>query len=204
MGRGLIDVGTRQAFNRPMNARGITTSELMVTLAIAGILAGTALPAMTRFHQQQQSTVVLNQLIGAVQFTRHAAITHRAPVTLCPSADAAYCAARDHWHEGAIAFVDENANGRRDPGERLLRVFGPLPSGTRVYWRSFRNRSYLQMMPTGMTNWQNGSFLYCPADGDARHARSLIVNAQGRVRTARDLTGDGIANDAAGQPLACP
>jgi len=79
-----------------------------------------------------------------------------------------------------------------------------LPDGARVYWRSFRNRSYLQINATGLTNWQNGHLLYCPANGDVHFARAVIINAQGRVRNAADSNGDGIVEDANGDPLVCP
>jgi len=32
----------------------------------------------------------------------------------------------------------------------------------------------------------------------------IILNAQGRVRVARDVDGDGIVEDAAGRPVSCP
>jgi type IV fimbrial biogenesis protein FimT len=177
--------------------QGTTTTELLIALAVAGVLGSIAAPSMRHFHQQQQSVAAVNQMIVAVQFARHAAVAHRTTVTLCPSFDLENCAARDQWHAGAIVFTDANGNGHRDPGDVVLRGFGPLPGDGRIYWRSFRNRTYLQMTPTGLTNWQNGNFLYCPANGDPTLARGVIVNAQGRVRTARD-------RDASGRPLACP
>jgi hypothetical protein len=59
-------------------------------------------------------------------------------------------------------------------------------------------------MPRGYTHWQNGSFLYCPADNDVTHARMAIVNAQGRTRRAEDRDHDGVIEDAAGRPVVCP
>jgi type IV fimbrial biogenesis protein FimT len=186
--------------------RGTSLTELIAVLAVGLVVAGLALPSMAQLHQRHRTTSAMNQLIGAVQFARHSAVTHRSVVTLCPSGDGVDCAGRDEWHLGAIVFLDGDANGRRDAGDLLLRVFPALPAGARVYWRSFRNRSYLQMMPNGFTHWQNGNFLYCPQGAllDPTLARSIIVNAQGRVRVAHDQSGDGIAQDAQGRPLACP
>jgi type IV fimbrial biogenesis protein FimT len=183
---------------------GVTIVELIAVLAIAAVLAGLAFPSMTRVHQQHQSAAVLNQLIAAINLTRHSAVTLRTSVTLCPSDGGIQCAGRDQWHRGAIVFTDGNRNGWRDEDEALIRAFAPLPAGARVYWRSFGNRNYLQMMPTGFTNWQNGNFLYCPSGNDSKLARSVIVNAQGRARVAHDANGDGTAQDAQGRPLTCP
>jgi type IV fimbrial biogenesis protein FimT len=182
---------------------GVTIVELLVALAVAGVLLGLALPNFRDFAERSRSAAVLNQLIGAVQTARHAAITLRTAVTLCPGT-AIGCGPRDSWHDGALVFADRNANGRIDGGEEILRSFPPLPAGTRVYWRSFRNRSYLQINATGLTNWQNGHLLYCPANRNVHFARAVIINAQGRVRSAPDTNRDNIAEDANGDPLVCP
>jgi type IV fimbrial biogenesis protein FimT len=177
---------------------------LLVSLAILAGLASLAGPGMIRLVQQERSSAALNQLLGAVHLARSSAITRGAIVTLCPSANGETCAGRNQWHEGAIVFSDEDRDGRRDADDALLRVLPGFADSSRVYWRSFRNKSYLQINGRGMTNWQNGHFLYCPANRDPRLARQLILNAQARVRKAPDRDGDGIAEDANGDPLECP
>ena len=183
---------------------GFSLAELLVSLAILAALASLAGPGMVRLVQQQRSTTALNQLLGAVHLARSSAITRGGIVTLCPSANGQTCTGRNRWHEGAIVFSDEDRDGRRDTDDALLRALPGFPDASRVYWRSFRNKSYLQLDSRGMTNWQNGHFLYCPANGDPRLARQLILNAQARVRKAPDRDGDGIAEDATGDPLECP
>jgi type IV fimbrial biogenesis protein FimT len=183
---------------------GVTIIELLLAMAIAGILLGLAIPNFRDFVERNRSAAILNQLIGALQTTRHAAITLHTQVTLCPGTPSTGCGARDSWQDGALVFADHNANGRVDAGEEILRSLPALPEGTRVYWRSFRNRSYLQINATGLTNWQNGHLLYCPANGDVHFARAVIINAQGRVRNATDSNRDGIVEDANGDPVVCP
>ncbi len=177
---------------------------MLVALALVSVMTGMALPAFQGFVQQNRATAALNQLLGALQSARHAAITLRTPVTLCPSAVATECGARDTWHLGTLMFADGNANGRRDANEQVLRWLPGVSERARIYWRSFRNRSYLQIRPSGMTDWQNGNLLYCPPDGDPRYAREVILNAQARPRNAPDTDRDGIAEDADGLPLRCP
>lgn len=183
---------------------GLTLIEILASLAIVAAVLSLAAPALTRLVGTQRSSAALNGLLGAVQLARSAAVTRGAVVTLCGSADGASCAGRDQWHEGAIVFVDEDQDGERDAGDTLLVARPPFENGARVYWRSFRNKRYLQFDATGMTNWQNGHFLYCPAGNDPRLARQVILNAQGRARTAPDTDGDGVAEDASGRPLVCP
>jgi type IV fimbrial biogenesis protein FimT len=185
-----------------MQAHGFTLSELLVTLAIAAAAMTLAAPAFDDLLAAQRATAAQNQIAGAIATARTESILQHQAVTLCPGHDRA-CLGRDQWHHGALVFVDADRNGRIDPGERVVMALPPLRSGERLYWRSFRNRSFLQFLPHGYTAWQNGSFLYCPGNGRARHARLVIVNAQGRVRLARDTDGDGIAEDADGNPLRC-
>jgi type IV fimbrial biogenesis protein FimT len=187
-----------------MDARGLSIVELLIALAIVAMLTAAALPAMYRYAAAQDSTAAINQLTGAVQFSRSAAITSRRTVTLCPSANGVDCAKRDDWHLGAIAFTDQNQNGIADPEDVVMAAFPPLPSGSRAFWRSFRNKSYLSFTPSGLTSWQNGHFRFCPRDPDPRLIREIVVNPQGRVRRAPDKNHDGIVEDTSGRPVTCP
>jgi len=186
-----------------MAARGFTLIELLVTVAVAAILLGMASTTFRELVERQRGAAAMNQLIGGIATARAEAITFRGTVTLCPGR-AGRCLGRNQWHAGALIFRDDDGNGRIDDADRVVTALPTLGDGQRIYWRSFRSRSYLQFFPRGFTAWQNGSFLYCPPDDDARLARMAIVNAQGRVRTARDTDGDGVVEDASGDPVACP
>lgn len=192
-------------------AAGLTLVELLTTLAVAGILVTTASGGAAHLVDQHRASTAVNQMLGAIRFARHAAVAHRSCTTLCPADSAREypsheqsCGQRNTWHNGALVFLDENANGRFDGSDVLLRRLPPLGKGDRLYWRSFRNRSYLMIRPSGLTDWQNGNFLYCPQGGDSRFARQIVINAQARVRHARDSDGDGIVEDARGRPVRCP
>lgn len=182
--------------------RGLTLIELIVTLAVLAVLAGFALPAMLSLVQDARATAVINQLVGQVRFARSAALTAHRRVTLCPGRGGR-CGRRNTWHDGTIAFIDVNRNGRVDSGERVLREFPGFIDGTVVTWRAFGNRSSLTIRANGLTAWQNGSFRYCPPNGDVRYARQAIINAQARVRHARDQDGDGVREDPQGRALTC-
>jgi type IV fimbrial biogenesis protein FimT len=184
--------------------RGITVLELLVGLAVASVLSSLAIPAMREFVAAQRSTAAINQLIGAVQFARSAAVTASSTVVLCPSADGERCGARDTWQTGAIAFLDADRDGGRDAAEVVLRGFPSLPRRSRVFWRSFRNRGYLSFTGIGYTAWQNGHFRYCPREPDPRLIREVVVNPQGRVRRAPDRDRDGVVEDTSGRPATCP
>jgi len=185
---------------------GFTLIELLTSLTVAGLLLGFAFPSFNDLRQQQDSTAAVNQLIGSVQFARSAAITLHRTVTLCPRSkrNPYVCGKRNQWHLGALAFLDQNSSGKVDGDETLLKRFPALKKGSITYWRSFRNKTYLQINSRGLTNWQNGNILYCPPGDNTRFARQLIINVTGRVRLARDRDGDGIVENARGKPVHCP
>ncbi len=185
-------------------ARGISLTELLVTLGVAATLGSFAVTSWTQSVTQSRSTAAINQLIGAVAATRNAAVTRRTVATLCPSADATVCGPRDAWHRGAMIFADRDRNGSRSANEAVIAMLPGLREGVVAYWRSFRNRPSLSFAPTGLTLWQSGHFLLCPASEDARLYRQVIINHAGRARLARDRNGDGVAEDASGNPLRCP
>ncbi len=175
--------------------------ELLIVLAIAAVLGAAALPGFKTLQAGSRARTSVNQLIAQVQFARQAAVTLRRTVTLCPSVDGRHCGGA--WQAGALAFADDNSNGRRDANEAVVKRFAALPAGSRVAWRAFGNRNYLRFRATGMTGWQNGHFQYCPADGNPRHARQVIINVAGRARLAPDRDGDGIVEDARGRAVDC-
>lgn len=190
----------------PNRHRAFTLVELLVALLIAALLLRLALPGFASFVERERSVAALNALLGAVNLARASAITLNRPIVLCPSvatADDSDCGARNSWHQGAMVFADDNGNGRRDAAEDLIRRIPGWQSDARVAWRSFRNRSYLRFRANGFTDWQNGSFTWCPADGDLTLAIQVVLNAAGRARTARDSDGDGIAEDSRGRQLRC-
>ncbi len=185
-----------------MRVCGLTLVELLVTLLIASLLLGLGVPSTWRFVQQQRSTAALQQVLGGLAFARNSALTRNTTVTLCP-AQGPRCGSRDTWHNGSLVFQDRNANGLVDPNDDVLRHLSGWQHGGRLSWRAFRSRPYLQFTHRGFTNWQNGSFVYCPPTNDLRLARRVVLNAAGRAYRAYDRNGDGIDEGSRGRPLPC-
>lgn len=179
-----------------------------MTLAVVLVLFAYAVPTFDRLIHQERQTAALNRLLGAVQFARSAALSHRDSIVLCPAdtraaLETVECAARDQWHLGALIFLDRNGDGQRSRREAALRRIAGWPGSARVRWRSFRNRSYLRFRSRGTTDWQNGSFTWCPNE-DAQDPQQVVLNLAGRARVARDKDGDGVPEDSRGDPIRCP
>lgn len=186
---------------------GLTLLELLVTLVILGIVFKLTAPSMGHLVAQYRSSLTLNQLIGGIAFARSSAITLGVATTWCPVAPghngSINCGARDSWDQGSIIFQDHNKNGRFDTDDTLLRRLPGWRHDGSVAWRAFRARGYLQFTRAGFTNWQNGSFIYCPGDQNLRYARRLVLNQAGRTYRAHDKNGDGVDEGSRGRQLQC-
>jgi len=182
--------------------KGLSLVEVLVTLTLLGILLSIALPDLATLVQSTRGEVRMKSLTSHIALARSTAVARKQRVTFCPSADQRQCGGR--WAQGSLLFTDENGDRRLNAKDVVLRVSGPLPEGESLTWRAFQNRAYLQVEPSGFLRYQSGNFTWCPASGDARQARQLIVNATGRTRMALDGDGDGIAEDSRGEPLRCP
>jgi type IV fimbrial biogenesis protein FimT len=187
---------------------GFSLVEVLVALAVASVLMGLAVPSMRKLIEQERSTAAINAMIGTVELARSSAIDFNARVIVCPLAAAqdtapARCGGHGDWANGWITFVDRDRNAAFGIGDDPLRETPALAMGSRLTWRSFRNRPYLAFEASGLTAWQNGSFLYCPASADPHDARQIVLNPQGRVRQLTDRDGDGIVEDTSGRPVRC-
>lgn len=113
-----------------MNRRtqsGFTLIELMVTLVVAAILLGVAVPAFFGFIERNSRVAATNEYFSGLQFTRSEAIKRNSAVSICPSSDAATCSG-SNWESGFIVYnnpnLDTTVNG--ESGETVLRSFAGL------------------------------------------------------------------------------
>lgn len=181
-----------------MRCKGFTMMELLVTLAIAALLLGFALPGWTALMKKSQVSESVRQLTQAIQLARNSALARHRMVTICPSADGQRCSG--NWGGGLLVFTGDDLDVSE---EERLGVF-PATTANRVEWRAFRRSSTLQFQASGATYAHNGSFVVCPPDRDVRYARAIVLNKIGRPRIAEDLNGDGVVDISAGNPVSCP
>ncbi|MCV6605340.1 MAG: GspH/FimT family pseudopilin [Porticoccaceae bacterium] len=183
------------------NNRGFTLIELMISLAILAILLAAAVPAMLDFLERNQSRAIISEVRNLVALARENAVHHGCHTIMCPSDDRAQCSR--NTDAPVIVFSDCNKNREIDGDDQLYRVMQPLPENSRLVWSFSAGRRYVQMTPQGHTNSTFGSLIYCPASGEEKHARLLIISRTGRARYGKDTDGDEIPNRSSGDNVGC-
>lgn len=174
---------------------GFTILELMVVVAIAGVLAAIAIPAMGNFLRNSRITSAANDVMAGFHFARSEAIKRRIPVTLCTSANSLAanptCAASDLL-TGWIAFVDINRNGQVEVGEQVLMQHEAM--NAQVTAQSALNPFAVTYLQNGLAwNANAAQLVLCddrgntPSGGELSAARGILVSVTGRAGVTRNL-----------------
>ncbi|MEW6729372.1 MAG: GspH/FimT family pseudopilin [Pseudomonadota bacterium] len=175
---------------------GFTLIELMVTLAVLGILLGIAVPSFMSTMASARLTSAANELLAAIQHTRSEAIRRGVRVTLCKAGSAAnQCDtnAATSWGDGWMSFTDPTTQlpPQVDAASTILvRGGGQFAPDIRILGQSnAASALYVSFTPDGASKLMNGGFLagtirVCSTssslDNDHR-ARDIVINSTGRA-----------------------
>lgn len=97
---------------------GYSLLELLLTLAVLGLLMGMAVPASSVWQDRQQMHSLKTGLFHMTSKARYLAMTSQSRVTLCPLSEQGLC--QQSWSESISSFIDGNGNRRLDPGEEIV------------------------------------------------------------------------------------
>lgn len=169
---------------------GFTLLELMVVLAIAGVLFAVGIPAMGNFIRNSRITGAANDVMAALHFARSEAIKRRLPVTLCTSTDLATCA-NSAFLTGWVAFVDTNQSGQVDAGEVMLLQHEAM--NPQITARSSVAPFRVTYLLNGFALNPNAARLVLcdqrgnvATGGELSSARGILISVTGRAGVTRD------------------
>jgi len=110
-------------------SRAFTLVELLVALAVAGVLLGAAVPNVQAFVARQQVRVAAADLLASLHLARSAALGRGEIVVVAP------IDAGGAWRQGWTVFADRDGNGRPGAGEDVLFRHGAVADGLRIWSR---------------------------------------------------------------------
>ncbi|MBB2495411.1 GspH/FimT family pseudopilin [Aquipseudomonas ullengensis] len=155
---------------------GHSLAELLIGLSILAILLSTAAPALSGMIENNETTYAINQMTGAINHARSAAVFSHQTTVLC--AGETDCSRTTTWNDSLLIFHDINNNSRIDNGESALR-HEQLPDGYSWHWSSFRKLTQIIYEQNGTTQAANGTLTLCK---NGKPRRQIVISLSGRVR----------------------
>lgn len=167
---------------RAAHQRGFTATELLMALAVVGVLVTLAVPGFAALARSVGLSSAANELLLALHTARSAAVLRGSPVAVCLTADGQTCVALpDSAASGWLVFVPDGSAAVSRPavvGEVLARF-------------SLPNRLTVSASRPTVTFWPvtraaaTSTFDLCDLEGAGR---SIIVSQTGRPRVATEVT----------------
>jgi len=177
--------------SQPPRSRGFTLIELMMTLAIAGILVTMAVPSFSEVIKNNRLITQENDFVTTLNLARSEAIRRSDRITVCKSSNQVSCSGAGGWEQGWIVFNDVNDDGVViNPAANVLRVHDPLSSKVTLHgdanlvdYVSFVSSGATQKFAGGASATQPGVLIMCDDRGFVSQAKAIQISATGRVST---------------------
>jgi type IV fimbrial biogenesis protein FimT len=171
------------SFNRHMPAagkhlpriqRGFTVVELMMTIAVAAILLGIAVPSFNNAILGYKLSAYANNLAAGAFLARSEAIKRNATVTMCASSDGASCTGGG-WEQGWIVLAGTDVLQQHPAATNGFKLTGTVSS--------------IIFQPTGV-GATPGTITVCRATPEpGAQERLVAVSATGRPSISKTSVG---------------
>jgi type IV fimbrial biogenesis protein FimT len=173
---------------------GFTLIELVVTVAVLGIIVSIGAPSLRDFLVSNRLSADINNFIGLVNYARSEAITRNQNVIICPkTSGATTCSSSTNWNEFEIqAFVDVDADADFSNNDILLKTLPAIDaSGTQTVFQrptgtaNPGGAANITFSAVGYSRLRHNLQIYAVKTGDSayqiKYGRWLCVSQPGRV-----------------------
>lgn len=159
---------------------GFSLIELMVTVAVLGILVAVAAPSFQETISNNRITTETNGLLGDLSLARSEALKlgGTSVVTVCATTDGSSCAGANVWSAGRLVFLDRGSEGVVDAGDTILRS-SAASSGVTVGASGFSTAGRVSYRANGsVSSTSQGTFTVCKS---GYLGRVVTVGVTGRA-----------------------
>jgi type IV fimbrial biogenesis protein FimT len=165
----------------------------MITLVVAAILFGVAIPNLRVFIQNSRMTTQSNEVVGEFALARSEAIKRNKTVVVCrsanPTAATPVCGGAGGWETGWITFMDnapEDSLYSSASNDELIRQHGPLSSGTTVVASDATLANVIVFAGSGLATTLSTKPFFQVCDGrGTSYARAIVFETTGRAHIAQ-------------------
>ncbi len=171
---------------------GMTLIELMVVVAILGILLAVGIPSMRAMSETEAVRGHVNTFFSTLRYARSEAIRNRAQVVICPSNNSESASpscsdgVTDHWEPGWIIFVnrDGDTNYTFDAAkDTLVRVQGPISDSGGIIEKTGGAPNKFVYRGTGiLLAGGASSYTFDAKSMYAAQKKLVCISLQGRLR----------------------
>ena len=156
---------------------GFSLVELIVAIAIFGILSAIAIPSFNETILSFKLRSYANELVGHANLARGEAIKINAPVTICVSTNGTSCSTAASWEDGWIVLSGTNVIQRQ----------GAAATGYKI--TEFAGLKSLIFQPTGI-GATLAQFTICKATPAAGSQERVVrISATGRPSVSKTSNG---------------
>ena len=178
--------------------KGFTLVELMMVLAVLGLLLGIGLPSLSGFFAKQQADAATSEAWRHLVSARDFAVSSRRRVTFCGLNDQGQCA--NTGIVSFVVFVDYDQDYLLSDSDYIYAEFdSSYPGQTELY---ASRKPSITFNPSGSAR-QFGSVFFCPKANNKALIRRISINRSGRSYIAKSDPNKGYVLAAGKKEIEC-